>query len=244
MKKSTATKSPGLAAKGGMFRFIPDFWIVRKHTNASLCLAVGTALAIFSASCASTSVKSTWRSPDYKGEPPQKVAVVADDDRMLVRVALENRFVNQLGAASQPAFGTASSFADLAAARNNKEATLSQLRAAGAEAILITRLVSKSNYMAKAQQRYAGQYVALTVTPGSDGWDTSIGSYSAYETGPRTDDRSYLLLDTSLFELNTGRRIWGCLTETTIKDTDDRLEIADEFVAKVVGSMRQDGMIR
>ena len=195
-------------------------------------------------SCASTSVKSTWKSPDYNGETPKKIAVVADEDRAMVRVALENRFVNQLCAASQPAFATATSFPDLSAARKNKEATITQLRAAGADAIMITRLVSKSAYMAKAQQKFIGQYVALTVTPGSEGWDTSIGTFSDFQSGPRSDDRSYLLLDTSLFDLNTGKRIWGCITETAIKDTDDRLEIADDFVAKVVGIMRQEGMIR
>jgi hypothetical protein len=213
--------------------------------KTEICLlAAGIALVMLSSSCASTSVKSTWKSPDYKGELPKKIAVVADEERMMVRVALENRFVNQLDADGQPAFGTASSFADLEAARKNKEASLVQLRAAGADAILITRLVSKSAYLAKAQQRFTGQYVAMTVTPDSDGWDASIGSYSAYSGGPRSDDRSYLFLETSLFDLNTGKRIWACLTETTVKETDDRLEIADEFVAKVVGVMHQDGMIR
>jgi hypothetical protein len=210
---------------------------------ACLCLAA-IFLVLLSSSCASTSVKNTWKSPDYQGGPPQKIAVVADDERVLVRVALENRFVNQLTAASQPAFATATSFPDLAAARKNKEATVAQLRSSGADAILITRLVSKSAYAAKAQQRFTGQYVALTVTPGSESWDTSVRSYSEYTGGPRSDDKSYLLLDTSLYDLSTGKRVWACLTETTIKDTDDRLEVADEFVRKVIETMLQDGMIR
>lgn len=218
--------------------------LVQKNIISGLCLAAATALVMLLSSCASTSVKSTWKSPDYKGEAPKKMAVVADDDRAMVRVGLENRFVNQLGAAGQPALATASAFPDLAAARKNKEATIAQLRASGVDAILITRLVSKSAYMAKAQQQFTGQYVALTVTPDPGGWETSIGTYSDYSSGPRSDDRSYLLLDTSLFDLNTGKRIWACVTETTIKDTDDKLEIADQFVAKVVGTMRQEGMIR
>ena len=211
---------------------------------ACLWLAAAGTMAMFSSSCASTSVKSTWKSPDYHGAPPQKIAVVADDERMMARVALENRFVNQLGAAAQPAFATAQSFSDLAAARKNKETTIAQLRADGADAILITRLVSKSAYMAKAQQTFTGQYVALTVTPKSEGWDASIGSYSEYSSGPRSDDRNYLLLETGLYDLSTGQRIWACLTETTVKESDDRLELADAFVAKVVKTMRGDGMIR
>ena len=211
---------------------------------ACLSLAAAVTITMLFTSCASTSVKSTWKSPDYKGAPPQKIAVVADDERGDVRTALENRFVHQLEAASQRAFATARAFPDLATARKNKEATVAKLRADGAEAILITRLVSKSDYIARAQQRYTGQQVTLTVTPGPEGWDTSINSYSTYSSAPRSDDRSYLLLDTGLFELNTGQKIWACVTEVTVKETDNRLEIADEFVAKVVNSMRQDGMIR
>lgn len=202
-------------------------------------------ISLLLAGCASTSVKSTWKAPDYQGGPPQKIAVVADEERAMVRMALENRFVNQLAKAGQPAFATAKSFPDLTAARTNKQATVTQLRADGADAILITRLVSKSAYAARAQQRFTGHYVTLTVSrDASEDWDASVGSYSAYSAGPRSDDRSYLLLDTSLYELKTGRRIWGCLTETTVKETDDRLQIADEFVAKVVETMRQDGLVR
>lgn len=244
MENTSKTQSTGLANCGGLIGLVSDFKTLKNRIINNLCLVAGVALVMLACSCASTTVKSTWKSPDYHGEPPKKVAVVADDDRMMVRTALENRFVNQLEASKQPALATASSFPDLAAARKNKEASVAQLQALGADVLLITRLVSKSAYMAKAKQQFTGQYVALTVTPGSDGWETSIGSYSDSSSGPRGDDRSYLLLDTSLFDLKTGKRIWACITETTIKDTDDRLEIADKFVAKVVGVMLQEGMIR
>jgi hypothetical protein len=202
-----------------------------------------TALCLFSG-CASTAVRDTWKSPDYKGGPPQKVAVVADEERMVVRTALENRFVNQLAWAGQPAIGTAAEFADLAEARKNKAATILRLRADGADAILITRLVGQTAYQAKAQQTFSGHYVGVTVTPDSGDWDASIGSYSTYNSSPRSDDRSHMLLDTSLYDLKSGQRLWACVTETTILETDDKLEIADEFVAKVVEAMRKDGMIR
>jgi hypothetical protein len=101
-------------------RFTSNFRTGRTLAVNCLGLAAGLALAVLSSSCASTSVKSTWRSPDFQGQPPQKVAVVADDDRAMVRVGLENRFVNHLAATGQPAFATASAFPDLVAARKNK----------------------------------------------------------------------------------------------------------------------------
>lgn len=223
---------------------IPHSKAIDRITSRFLWLVAVVTLAMFFSSCASTSVKSTWKSPDYKGGLPRKVAVVADEERPMIRAALENRYVNQLARVDQPAFASVEAFPDLNAARTNKAETVTTLRAAGADAVLITRLVSRSAYLAKAQQKFTGQYVALTVAPDSEGWDASVGSFSTYSGGPRSDDRSYLLLDTSLYDLQTGRRIWACLTETTVKDTDDRLELADEFVAKVVELMRQDGVVR
>lgn len=207
-------------------------------------IAAGLAALFLFSGCASTAVKDTWKLPGYQGGPPQKVAVVADEDRMMVRTALENRFVNQLAWDGQPTIGTAAEFPDLAEARKNKEATIAKLRTDGVDAILITRLVGQTAYQAKAQQTFSGHYVGVTVTPDSGDWDTSIGSYSTYSSAPRSDDRSHMLLDTSLYDLKSGQRIWSCITETTILETDDKLEIADEFVAKVVAAMHKDGMVR
>jgi hypothetical protein len=51
-------------------------------------------------------------------------------------------------------------------------------------------------------------------------------------------------LDSSLYELKSGRRLWSCLTETVLKDDMDRLEALDVLVAKVVAALRKDGMVR
>src|SRR6266576_2590412 len=61
-------------------------------TWSSLCAAVFTMLC----SCASTSIKHTWKSPDYHGGPVQKIAVLAVVERGLVRQGIENRVGNQI----------------------------------------------------------------------------------------------------------------------------------------------------
>ena len=202
------------------------------------------AVAFILTSCATTSVKSTWRSPEYQGGQLQKVAVVADDDRVNFRMMLEGRFVGQLTRSGQPAFATAANYPDLKKARTNKEATVASLRAAGADSILIVRLVSKSSYMSQPRANYTGQVIELRMTSDADGWDTSMGSFSTYSSAPRSDDRDFLVLESSLFELKTGRRIWACVTETKVLETADRLEVADEFVAQIVTLMQKEDLVR
>jgi hypothetical protein len=61
---------------------------------------------------------------------------------------------------------------------------------------------------------------------------------------PRAEDRDYYFLETSLYDLNTGNRLWSCLSEAVVKERADRLEIADALVASVVEQMRKDGAVR
>jgi hypothetical protein len=53
-----------------------------------------------------------------------------------------------------------------------------------------------------------------------------------------------LYLNSSLFDLKTGQRLWSATTLTVLKENADRLEVADSLVAKIVGALRKDGLIR
>jgi hypothetical protein len=52
-----------------------------------------------------------------------------------------------------------------------------------------------------------------------------------------------IYLDTSLFDLKTGQRLWSALTLTLLKENEDRLVVADALVAKLVSALRKDGLI-
>ena len=82
-----------------MKKTIPSFMTAVFH-SLSLC-----ALATLLCSCAATSLKKTWKAPDCQ-QPVGKVAVLAIDDRGLVRQGFENRFVAQLTKAGAPAVVT------------------------------------------------------------------------------------------------------------------------------------------
>jgi hypothetical protein len=53
-----------------------------------------------------------------------------------------------------------------------------------------------------------------------------------------------IYLETSVFDLNTEKRIWSGLTETVVTDTMDRVAEMDPIVEKVVAAMRKDGIVR
>jgi len=202
-----------------------------------------TATMLWLSGCASSSVKQTWKAPDHQGGPVKRVCVVAVDERGLVRKGFENRFVRDLEKQGQPAIVThdALSLPDIKA---NKESAAATMSAAGADSVLLVRLVDQTTYNRSVRatgERYVG------VTTGIDnyyGWyDYYTMAFMDMSTVWSTTKQT-VVFDASLFDLKSGRRLWSGLTETVLQEEDDRLVEADSLVAKIVAAMRQDGVIR
>jgi hypothetical protein len=104
-----------------------------------------TLLAALLCSCATTSIKSTWKSPDYPGGPLKNVAVLAVTDSGMIRQGFENRFVNQLGQRSQAAISTFNVLS-LPEIKENKAAAGERLLRDGADSILILRLLDRAGW--------------------------------------------------------------------------------------------------
>ena len=200
------------------------------------------ALALWLGGCATSSVKQSWKSPSYQGGPAQKVAVLAVDERGLVRTAFENRFVRDLRGHAQEALAT-HELLGLTAIKADKEAAAARVRTAGADVVLIVRLVDQTTRSRQVQATPA-LFVPTATGYGDCGW------YDYY-TVAFTDmgvvwgsTKQDIYLESSLFDLKTGRRLWSALTLTVLQDGMDRLVEADSLVAKVVEAMRQDGLVR
>ena len=193
------------------------------------------------AGCASTSLKQTWKSSTSHAGPVKKIAVIAVAERGLVRQGFENRFVRDFSAQGQEAMVT-HNLLDLPEIKANKEAAAARALAAGADTVLIVRLVDKVSYERSTQALYVGA---------TTGFDDSIYSWYDYYTVAYTDMSSVwssttqkVYLDCSLYDLNGGGRLWSALTLTTSKEDADRLAEADVLVNVVVKAMRKDGMVR
>jgi hypothetical protein len=199
------------------------------------------AFALGLCGCATSSIKQSWKSPAYQGSPVQKLSILAVDERNFVRQALENRFVSELRAHGQDALAT-HEILGLPEIEADKEAAGARVRAAGADAVLIIRLVDQSTYSRQVRATPA------LYTSTASGYE-SYGWYDYYSVA-FTDmgvvwgsTKENIYLDSSLFDLKTGQRLWSALTLTVLKEDVDRLTEADAFVAIVVNAMRKDGLI-
>jgi hypothetical protein len=57
------------------------------------------------------------------------------------------------------------------------------------------------------------------------------------------NEKRTIYLETSLFDLKTGKRLWTGVTETVLKESMDRVAEMDPIVAKFVDAMRKDGVV-
>jgi len=204
---------------------------------------IAAVAAVCLAGCAASSVKHSWKAPNYQGGPVQKVAVIGVEERGLVRQGFENRLVRDLRAQGQAAIVT-HDLMTLPDIKADKKAAATRLRAAGADAVLIIRLVDQTTFNQQVQA--TPQVYVETVTGVSDyyGW------YDYYEVAFMnmgtvwSDTVTKVYLDTTLYDLKSGQRLWSAMTLTTIKDGTDRLAEADTLIAKVVAAARKDGVVR
>jgi hypothetical protein len=202
----------------------------------SLC-----ALAVFLCSCAATSVKESWKAPD--SHPPSgKIAVLTVDERRDLRIGFENRFVTYLERAGTPAL-TTFNLLSLSEIKQDKQAAAQRLLASGTEALLIMRLVNVgSSYR---ETRPGGERYASTI----NGFETT-GWYDYLSMGYMDMSATYgneklsVLLETSLYDLKTEKRMWSGMSETVLKGNMDRVAEMDPLVEKIIAAMRKDGVIR
>lgn len=200
--------------------------------------------ALLLAGCASTSLEHTWKSPAAPAAPVSKIAVIGVDDRGLVRIGFENRFVRDLKARGQTAIAT-HELMTLPEIKADKEAAAAKLRAAGVDAVLIVRLADSKTFN-RSVRANSERYVGTTT-----GVDSYYGWYDYY-TVAFTDmgtvwssDQKTVYLDSSLYDLTSEKRIWSALSETVIKDgTTDPIVEADHLTKLVVEAMAKDHVVR
>jgi hypothetical protein len=198
------------------------------------------AFTVLLCSCAATAVKETRKTPEAQ-RPAGKIAVLAIDERGMVRQGFENRFVHQLtqrGAAAVVTYDQLS----LAQIKEDKNAATQRFLARGAGSLLIVRLVgSGTSYR---EVRPGGERYAATVT----GYE-NLGWYDYYSVGFMDMSPTYgnlkqkVVIEASLHDLNTEKRLWSGVTQSVVKERTDRVEEVDSLVVKLVAAMQKDGVV-
>jgi hypothetical protein len=198
------------------------------------------ALATWLCGCAATRVETTWKAPDCP-QPVGKIAVLAIEERGLVREGFENRFVRQLrktGASAVVTFDLLS----LPDIKEDKRAAAERFRSTGAQTVLILRLAGKAS--SYHESRAGNEHYVGTVS-GID----NLGWYDYYSVAFMDMSPTYgnlkqtVYVDAGLFDLNTEKRLWFGTTQTVLKEDMDRVSEMDPFVEKIVAAMRKDGVV-
>ncbi len=193
-------------------------------------------------SCAATSVKSTWKSPDYHGGPVTNVAVITVDERGLLRQGFENRLVGQLRKRGVTAITTSDLFS-LQEINRDKPAAAERLRAGGAQAVVVLRLVDVASFY--RETRPGGQRYAEVVTGVEPTTWYNYYSVAYLDMSPTYGNlKQKVYLETAVFDLGSAKRLWSGLTETVVTETMDRVDEMDPIVAKIVEAMQRDGVIQ
>jgi len=199
------------------------------------------ALTLSLCGCAATSLQQTWKSPTHTSGPVQKIAVLAVDERHQFRASVESHFVFQLDRRGQGAFMT-QDLLTLPAIKEDKAAAAAKLGEQGADALLLVRLASSASSFGEVRATHSAY------TPVVGGYET--GDWYNYYTVAFTDmgvvwghSKREAYLETILFDLKTGQRIWSGATQTVLKEEADRIEALSDLVTKVLTALRKDGLI-
>jgi hypothetical protein len=200
------------------------------------------ALAALLCSCATNTVEKTWKAPGRSEGPVKKVAVLAVSDQSYVRPGLENRFAQDIARRGQPAITTVK-LLGLPEIKENKPAAAALLRQQGADSILIVRLVDQTTYNREVRNTPSA-FVPVATGYSSYGWGGYYDVAFVDLSVSHSLSRDELVLDSSLFDLTTGARLWSMVTKSRLSYNTDKTVVADDLADKVSAGLFKDGLIR
>jgi hypothetical protein len=197
-------------------------------------------LAALLCSCAATTIKKTWKSPEHRDTRFARLAVIVVDERGFLRQGFENRYVNQLqndGATGYTTFN----LLPLPEINQDKAAAAEKLKTVGAQAAIVMRLMDITTIY--HESRPGSEQYADVVNGFEMGTWYNYWTIAYQDMSPTFGNlKQKIYLETSIFDLNTAKRVWSGLSQTTIPESMDRVAEMDEIVAKFLTAMRRDGM--
>ena len=172
-------------------------------------------IAMLVTACATTQLNAVWKDPGYQTRPA-KIMVVGVAKNPLNRRLFEDEFVQQLKARGTEAIASYTVLPDRQ--QDDHEAIAAKVKELGADAILITRLVSK---------KIVQTYVPATPyfpPPFYGSWPDyyGYGYHYMYTPGYIAEDE-YAVIETNLYEAKSDKLVWAASSETGISDSDQSL---------------------
>ena len=197
-------------------------------------ISFGALIAMFAAGCATTQLTSAWKDPAYQGRVG-KIMVVGVAKSAANKRLFEDEFVRQFKAKGTDAVASYTVMPD--DKQGDNDAIAATMKEQGADAVLISRLVSK-----KTVQTYvAGNATHLSTFSGN--WrDYHRSGYEAmYGNGYIAEDE-YALMETNIYDAGNEKLIWGATSETEMKSSNQ--DSIKSYINVIVNSMFEQKILR
>jgi hypothetical protein len=208
---------------------------MRKPTKlVSLLLAT-----LVLAGCQTTVLQSAWFDPSFTGGPMHRIAIVAAGLSPVNRRLTEDAFTQRLralGVHGAPGWAVVPD-----EARNAPEPFTEALRASGAEGVLVIRVLGVDT-----RTNVSTMMVTTTVpVRGGSMWGPGWGSTTmwASTTVPVTQVSQYslVMVESSFYEVSTGRLVWSGVTQT-LNPSDFQRDVG-EFADLIIRQLVARGLL-
>jgi len=195
-------------------------------TSMTLGRLVVVALAWLLASCASTTLQSTWRDPAFQGGAFKRIFVLGLSARdVTARRVLEDTVAAKLMAAGVEAVPGWQFLANDGPA--DEAALTAAVASSRADAMLMVRLLgvdTQTTFWPPMGPRF--------------GW---YGFYSGWYAYPQITQTQIAVIETTLFDVRSQRIVWSATSET-VNPSSVRKD-APGFADVILASLRKDGFL-
>jgi hypothetical protein len=193
--------------------------------------------ALVTSSCASRNkVVTEWKDPAYAARGGQKVVVMAVAENEISGRIWETEMAKQLTSRGFNVIA-GSSILGTTGARPDSAAVAAKIADSGADLVMVTRVLAVD----KETTYVPG---ATVVAPGAY-WNGYYGlythAYTALEAPGYVEQNTVVRLETSVFDVATGKLVWGGLSESFNPSSTESL--AANVTEKIVHRLEASGLI-
>jgi len=193
--------------------------------------------ALVTSSCASRNkVVTEWKDPAYAARGGQKVVVMAVAENEISGRIWETEMSKQLAGHGLNVV-SGSSIMGTTGTRPDSAAVAAKIAESGADLVIVTRMLAvdkETTYVPGATYVAPGAY-----------WNGYYGlythAYSALEAPGYIEQNTVVRLETSVFDVATGKLVWGGLSESFNPSSTESL--AENVTEKIVHRLEASGLI-
>jgi hypothetical protein len=189
--------------------------------------------ALLVTACATTQINAIWKDPSYQSRPA-RVMIIGVAKNPLNRRLFEDEFAVQLKDRGTEGIASYTVLPDKQ--QDDQAAIAAKVKELKADAVLITRLVSK-----KTVQSYVPGTVYFP-PPYYGTWPDYYGYGYRYLYSPGyITESQYAVMETNLYETRHDKLVWSASSETLINDADK--DIIKSFIGIMVKTMAESGLL-